>query len=45
MLYLNCDLDSSSLKLEKGKLLERVGRKAVSLTLSGDKQVVWLPDH
>ena len=26
------------LKLEKGKLLERVGRKAVSLNLSGDEQ-------
>ena len=38
MLYLNCGSAVSSLRLlEKGKLPERVGRKAVSLNLSGDK--------
>ncbi len=31
-------LKHALLKLEKGKLLERVGRKAVSLNLSGDEQ-------
>ena len=34
---LNRTLMHALLKLEKGKLLEKVGRKAVSLTLSGDK--------
>jgi hypothetical protein len=32
------DFKYALLKLEKGKLLERVGRKAVSLNLSGDEQ-------
>jgi len=37
MLYFICPQETIFKNLEKGKLLERTGRKAVNLSLSGDE--------